>query len=213
MIRNKALNFIIQKIQWGEAKAGTTFYSEKELAIKLNVSKTTAKNALNFAESIQLLKSQRGSRRVVEDFTRNVFLTKYLTISNKKEIEVVKSKECTKVDKAIFTKHFKHKIGHTLKIDLKWKKEIVATFYSSTPNKPLYNSFTEDAGSFLDFLKDNKIIIDKIEKETFYRDGYIYSKRLLYDRAHKLLEEGILIIKPQYFLRKRVMCFFSSGKE
>ena len=211
MIRNKALNFIIQKIQWGEAKAGTTFYSEKELAIKLNVSKTTAKNALNFAESIQLLKSQRGSRRVVEDFTRNVFLTKYLTINNK-EIEVVKSKECTKVDKAIFAKHFKHKIAHTLKIDLKWKKEIVATFYSSTPNQVLYNSFIEDSGSFLDFLKYNKIIIEKIEKETFYRNGYIYSRRLLYDNSHKLLEEGILITKPQYFLRKRVMRFFSSGK-
>ena len=209
MIRNKTLDFIIETIQWGHVKAGDFFYSEKELSIKLNVSTSTAKNTLNFAESIGLIKSRKGLKRIVLDFSNKVFLSKYLTI-NSKEMEIIKTNKYSKEDKEFFGKKFTFKIIFSLKLEFIKDNKKIATFYSSTPNKNLHASFLNDQGTFLDFLKHNKIIIENIEKDVFYYQNKILINRKLFGKNNNLLEEGLLVINPKYFLYKSTINFFYS---
>lgn len=212
MTRNKILNFIIESIQWGDKLGGEQFYSEKALAIKFGTSQSTAKNALNIAEGMGLLSSQKGKQRIVLDFKRNVFITKYFknNINNKDFlIKRIKQNKIEKNDHDIFENHFNFPLKNIMVIDLTYKNEWIGKFYSSTPHNEFYKCFFNDSLNFLEFLKKTSLIINKINKKTFFgEDENIWTKRYLLNQNEEIIEEGLLIIDPKNYVRERKMEFY-----
>lgn len=191
----------MKQIQWGFIKPGSLFYSEKALAIKFNVSHSTAKNALIVAEALGMLKPLKGKGRIVRSFDKQFYITKYIS-SNTENIRVKKRtyEMLTQSEKDKFSKFVSNKkVKYFIVLDVFYKSVFTGRLFSATYEKKLFDTYFDSENSFLDSLRKSNQLVSKIENSIFIEDSKPIVRRFLWNTKNILIEEAYLVIEPKYF--------------